>query len=91
MRAFWHYYRTLNLFNICFSSIVAFMAFKFYLFPLMFCTLGTIAGIFSYSYFFKNECYFYNNLGYSNLRLFTMTFVINIVLAIPVFLLTLLY
>ena len=87
MRAFWNYYRTVNLLNILFSIAAGFSG-KFFWIPVMFCTAGLAFGIFAFNTFFRNQYYFYHNIGYTRLRLAKMMFIANL---IPSLLLLLLY
>jgi len=91
MKAFWPYYRMVNLFNVFFSFIVAFTMLRAYLFPIMFCTAGIAVGFYSYNYFFRNQYYLYHNLGFTRLRLAAIVFVVNLAIALPLLFLTFLF
>jgi hypothetical protein len=80
MRAFLHYYITVNLINICFSLLVAIVALHW--FPIMFATGGILVGVLAYHTFFKNQYYFYHNLGYTKSRLIVITFALNLMPAL---------
>jgi len=49
----------------------------------MYCTLGIIFGLFGYHNFFKQQYYFYYNLGYSKTLLIKITFFINFIITLP--------
>ena len=87
MRAFWNYYLTVNLFNIIFS-VAAGSSGKVVWIPVMFCTAGLAFGLFAFNTFFRNQYYFYHNIGYTKLRLAKMMFIANL---IPSAILILLY
>jgi hypothetical protein len=79
MRAFWNYYFTVNLVNFCFSAMAALISVNAKWLPILFCTAGIPVGILAYNTFFKNQYYFYHNLGYSRQKLAGMTFGFNLV------------
>ena len=82
MRAFWVYYKTVNLFNFIASVLLAFISGIIW-FPVLFCTAGLVIGFFAYNFYFKDQYYFYHNLGYTKKKLAVMMLVINTAIAIP--------
>lgn len=86
MRAFWVYYKTVNLFNLIASILLAFISGLIW-FPILFCTVGLAMGFFAYSFYFKDQYYFYHNLGYTKRKLAVMMLVINAAIAIPILIL----
>jgi len=82
MGALGQYVITVNVFNLMFCIILAVITGPVAL-PFIFCTAGLLAGLFMYNYFFKNQYYFYRNLGYTRSRLTLLVFGINVLIAIP--------
>src|SRR5687768_6238357 len=78
MKAFLNYYRTLTIFNLCFSLLVSLGSYSPLWFPVTFCTAGFIFSLFAFGYYYKPQYYFYHNLGYTKKKLAIMTFVANI-------------
>ena len=83
MRAYWKFYRDINLFNLVFC-IMAMPLTSLVWFPILFCTLGVLAGMFAFRTFYNQQYYFYNNIGFTKGKLARMTFFINAVVALPV-------
>jgi len=79
MRAFRHYYFTINLVNTCFSAITALITGRYIWFPILFCTIGIIAGVLFFNNFCRSQYYSYYNLGYTKQRLILTTFALNLV------------
>lgn len=81
-RAFWHYYRITSIANLVYSSIFAAIKFDFIWLFLIYGTFGTGVGILFFNYYYKNQYYFYHNLGYTRRKLALNTFLVNIPLFI---------
>ena len=77
MRAFWNYYRTVNLFNLVFS-FAAVISGKFIWIPVVFSTAGLAFGIFAFNTFFSSQYYFYHNIGNTRGKLAKMMFIVNL-------------
>ena len=82
MRAFFQYLLAVNLFNFL-ASLILSIAFGFSYFPVFFCTFGLALGIFMYSFYFKQQYYFYYNMGFTRAKLIRMVFITNLILAAP--------
>lgn len=90
MMVFWVYYKTVNLFNLIACILLAFISGLIW-FPVLFCTVGLAIGFFAYNFYFKDQYYFYHNLGYTKKKLMVMMLVINAVIAIPLLVLIALF
>jgi len=84
-KAFWNYFLTINVFNFPASALVAISGLQW--FPISFCTFGLGMGLLAYHTFYKQQYYFYYNLGYTRTTLAVMVFICNLVIAIPLLLL----
>lgn len=82
IKAFWHYYRIINIVNLVFSIMIAFFAQKAIWLPIVFSTIGIGAGILFFNYYFSPQYYFYHNLGYTRKKLALNTFCINLPLGV---------
>jgi hypothetical protein len=80
MKAIWKYFIDVNIYNVIFSLIIAAYAGVFWFF-LTFASFGTIVGVLSFTYFKKQEYYFYYNLGYTRRRLIFQSWLINVSIA----------
>ena len=85
MRAFWNYYFTINVVNVLASIIIAIMNGPVWL-PLSLCSFGPGIGLLAYYIFYKDQYYFYYNLGYTKKRLALMVFACNAIIALPLLL-----
>lgn len=90
MTPLWKFYLDTLLYNVCFSIIATLISMDFTKLPLFLGTVGTLASFAGYSYFQKNQYYFYYNLGYSKLRLFLFASMVNLVFMVLIGLLFLL-
>lgn len=81
MRAFFNYFLTVNLFNIGATLLFCLIVSPYWI-PVLFCTFGLAAGLYLYQYYFKNQYYFYHNLGFTKKKLVVMTLSINAIIAI---------
>ncbi|MFP9098334.1 hypothetical protein ACLI09_04710 [Flavobacterium sp. RHBU_24] len=82
MRAFFQYLLTVNIFNFI-ASLILSVAFGLGYFPVLFCTFGLGVGIIVYGFYFKQQYYFYYNLGFTRAKLVRMAFVTNFILSAP--------
>lgn len=86
MGAFTNYYITVNAVNVPASLVMA-GASGFKWFPVAFCTFGLAMGLLAYYTFYKQQYYFYHNLGYTKTKLALKVFIINALIAVPILLL----
>jgi hypothetical protein len=84
LRAYWQFYKTIFPFIAAFSIISIAFAGYFWGFVL-FATLGLPFGFLGFQVFHKEQFYFYYNLGQTKWRLFKASFLINLLVGIPVF------
>lgn len=84
MKAFWHYFTSVNAFNLVASVLAAVPAGLLY-FPVIFTSFGTLAGLFCFSYFYNDQYYFYYNLGFTKKKLITTLFIVNAFIAFMLF------
>lgn len=77
-KAFWLYYRITSIANLAFSAIFAAIKLDFIWLILIYGSFGTGAGILFFNYYYKNQYYFYHNLGYTRRKLAQNTFLVNI-------------
>jgi len=85
MKAFFNYYLTINCINLPASILIALIAGANWL-PISFCTFGLAMGLLAFNLLFKNQYYFYYNLGFTKTRLALMVFGFNCVIALLLFL-----
>lgn len=85
MRAFWNYFVTINAVNLPASIVIGVIAGLQWL-PVAFCSFGLGIGLLAYNVFYKNQYYFYYNLGYTRTKLAVMVFTINTIIALPMLL-----
>ena len=78
MKLFFNYYKTVTLINLCFCLCAAILTLNVIWFPFLFCTLGIAVSMLGYNFFFKDQYYFYHNMGYTKKKLALMTFGINL-------------
>lgn len=90
VRAIWSYYVDINIVNLIFSLFI-FYLFNAYWGIFMFCTLGILVGRFAFSYFKNNEYNLYFNLGFNKLKLLKIVFILNLIFAIPLFLIAIIF
>ena len=81
MKIVFKYFLSINVFNITYSTLLGIL-FSPISIPLCFGTFGTFVGYLSFNYYFKNQYYFYYNLGLTKKRLITQVWIINIFLSI---------
>ncbi|RUT70134.1 hypothetical protein D0817_13235 [Flavobacterium cupreum] len=79
------YYFDVNFFNLIYSFLLSLLFFNFYLMPIIFASIGTIFGIFSFQYFYCNEYYFYHNKGFTKKRLNLIVLFLNVFISTIVF------
>jgi len=87
MRAVLQYFITVNAFNLLFCAVLSIISGPAAI-PFIFCSGGLLAGLGLYHYYFKNQYYFYYNLGYTRTRLAFILLGVNILIAIPFMILT---
>jgi hypothetical protein len=86
MRIILKYFIDVNLFNIIYSILVGVIFLNPKYIPICFGSCGTFLGFLSYNYFYKNEYFFYFNLGYSKKKLFKIMWILNLIISIITFL-----
>jgi len=91
MKVFWHYYRIITLYNILFSIPTTLLTGNVYWLPILFCTFGMGAGILAFDYYFKQQYYFYHNMGLTRKKLTFMMLGVNTCIAAPALLLLILF
>lgn len=92
IRSFLHFYKQITAFNLptaIFTGIVVpigHVGIKGFLttFSLVFITVGFIGGLYFFELRRKKQFYFYHNLGWTRLQLYIITFIINIIIIIPI-------
>ncbi|TPG31835.1 hypothetical protein EAH81_26440 [Flavobacterium pectinovorum] len=85
MKIIFKYYFDVNFFNLIYTTLVSLFFFNFLCFPIIFSSIGTFLGIFSFQYFYANEYYFYHNLGFTKKRLNSIVLFFNVFISIIVF------
>jgi hypothetical protein len=85
MKAFYHYYLTINSISLPASVLIALIAGINWL-PIVFCTFGLAMGLVAYNLLFKNQYYFYYNLGFTKTKLAFNVFGLNCIVAVLMFL-----
>jgi len=86
-KAFWNYYFTINAVSIPASAVLAISGLHW--FPIALCTFGPCMGLLAYYAFYRQQYYFYYNLGYTKTRLAFMLFALNTFIAMPLLILIL--
>ena len=81
MNAILKYYFDTSIYNIGFSFLVG-LFFGFTWGIIMYPTFGSLIGLICFSYFRKNEYYFYYNLGYNKRHLTVTIWIINTLIMI---------
>lgn len=89
LRAFWKYYLDLNLYNLVFSLFFLMTSGPGWAL-FVFCSFGIFASLLGFRYFKRNEYYMYYNLGITRTKLILKVWLLNIVIAAPVYLIILL-
>lgn len=83
-RAYWHFYKSIFPFIAAFSFVC--IAFGGLLWAqILFASLGPFIGMIGFKIVYKEQFYFYYNLGITRLKLLGISFLINLLLGIPVF------
>ncbi|SRX75043.1 hypothetical protein AEQU3_02031 [Aequorivita antarctica] len=83
-RAYWQFYKTIFPFIVSFSILSMLYVGLFWGFVL-FVSIGLLFGFIGFRTFYNNQFYFYFNLGLTKWKLFKVSFVMNILVGIPVF------
>lgn len=78
MRIIFKYYFDVNLFNLIYTALISLFFLNFLYVPIIFSSLGTVLGIFSFQYFYSNEYYFYHNLGFTKKKLNLLVLFLNL-------------
>lgn len=83
--AFWKYYRNNAIFNVAGALLLGVFS-GFLWSAIIFCSIGVLFGWIGFDYFYKNQYYFYYNLGFTKQELLLKTFLVNIIISVPFFL-----
>ncbi|AFL82477.1 hypothetical protein Aeqsu_3039 [Aequorivita sublithincola DSM 14238] len=84
-RAYWQFYKTIFPFIAAFSIMSLLYLGLLWAFVL-FATAGLSIGFLGFQTFYYNQFYFYFNLGITKWKLFKVSFIINLLVGIPIFL-----
>lgn len=79
-----------NVFNLIVSAIIGVIS-GFPWFLISFCSVGIFMGLLGFQYFKKNEYYMYYNLGYTKIRLILNVVGINILIALLLLVVSLIF
>jgi hypothetical protein len=90
LRAYWQLYKSIFPF-IAAVGIVGVVALGVFWGFLLFCTLGLWFGFVGFATFRKGEYYFYHNLGLTRWNLVKASFLLNLMVGVPVFSVLLLF
>ncbi|MEM7186214.1 MAG: hypothetical protein AAF466_06105 [Bacteroidota bacterium] len=85
LRAYWQFYRSLLPFCVSFG-VVAMIAVGLLWGFVFFSSVGWLVGLLGFATFRKDEYYFYYNLGITKQRLAGVSFLINLAIGVPLFL-----
>ena len=78
------FYQDITIYNLGFSILIG--LYTSFLWGLaIFCTVGMFIGLVVFEAFRKNQYYFYYNMGVTKKRLLIYTWLINLLLALPAF------
>ncbi len=80
--AYWQFYKTIFPFIAAFSIVCIAIGGLFWGF-LLFSSTGPLIGYLGFASFYKKQIYFFHNLGLSRLKLISVSFVINLLVGIP--------
>ncbi|CAM3469849.1 hypothetical protein AEQU2_02528 [Aequorivita lipolytica] len=83
-RAYWQFYKTIFPFIAAFSVACIAVGGLFWAF-LLFVVIGPLIGILGFRFFYQDQFYFYYNLGITNSKLMSVSFLMNLLLGIPIF------
>lgn len=84
IRAYWQFYKTIFPFIAAFSILgIAFMG--LYWGFVLFVTFGLLIGFLGFQYFYSDQFYFYFNLGLTKWKLIGASFLLNLLIGIPLF------
>lgn len=83
-RAYWQFYKTIFPFIAAFS-ILSMLYVGLHWGFIFFVTIGLLFGFVGFRAFYNNQYYFYYNLGLSKWKLLRVSFLINLLVGIPIF------
>lgn len=84
LRAYWHFYQSIFPFCATFGVLAMLTVGLFWGF-LFYATVGLWFGFFGFGVFRIREYYFYYNLGLTKWKLYRISFLLNLLVGIPVF------
>jgi hypothetical protein len=84
IRAHWQFYKTIFPFIAAISLACIAFGGLFWAF-ILFAVLGPIIGMLGFGVFYKDQFYFYYNLGITQTKLLGGSFIINLFLGVPIF------
>jgi hypothetical protein len=79
------YYYDLTRYNLGFSVLIGFLTLRLSAGIVTFGTFGMLVSLLCYKYFQSNQYYFYYNLGISKLKLISISWFINVLVAAILF------
>ncbi len=82
-RAYWQFYKTIVPFISVFAIICSLFGGLLWA-SLLFLIIGPFIGMLGFNVFYKNQFYFYFNLGITKTSLLKTSFIINFLIGIPV-------
>lgn len=88
-RAYWHFYKSIFPFIVAFAILSMLYVGLLWGFVL-FATVGLLVGFFGFRTFYNDQFYFYFNLGLTKWQLYRASFVINLFVGIPLFIIMIL-
>lgn len=86
IRVVFKYYCDVNFFNLIYSILLGALFLNFFYIPIIFASIGTFLGISSFKYFYKNEYYFYYNLGFTKKKLNVTVLSLNVFVSVIILL-----
>lgn len=84
IRAYWQFYKSIFPFVVGFSLIGIVYLGLIWGF-VFFATVSLFFGFYGFRIFYNKQFYFYYNLGLTKTKLFLASFVINLLIGLPVF------
>lgn len=83
-RAHWQFYKSIYPFIAAFSVICIVLG-GLNWGAMLFLTLGPFIGMLGFSIFYREQVYFYYNLGITRAKLLGVSFLVNLLIGIPIF------
>ena len=83
IRAYWNFYKELLTFIAAFA-VLSILLFGMLWGYLLFITVGLAIGFLGFEVFYKEQYYFYFNLGLTRKKLLIVSFCVNAILGLPI-------